>query len=395
MKKLKSKEETRNLFLSFFLFFVFIFDSGGRLGIRNAGFLIVCLLLLTALFSNKIIFNRSFFLFYFTSLTYLLISLVIAMFNSASFMLANTFNFSLYFLIITYLLARENYLTLRGYLIAIKLFSILVIVFFFGRILNISYILMLFEAVAPYSGADAMKNGMPAVYYQGTLAIVPAAAIFAKKGNVGWFLICLLALAVAPSRFGVLTSLFLFLLIYRKKFYFLSVIAAIVLICLNNFNVVIPVLYDFMDMFRGNSYGVSVRSGHLESILMLFKSNPLILFFGQGPGTVFYTSGFNNYADSVEISHFDFVRKYGIFYFIFLNCGLLFLIFKLYKSGTVTSKQVIYGLIAHYIVAISNPVLTSIPFIMLLGVCIALSGECVLKDEKKNENLFAHNHIQS
>jgi hypothetical protein len=376
--KMKTAIKIQNLFLSSFLFFCFIFDSGGRLGIRNLGFLVVCFLILMELFTNKIFFDMSFFLFYFISLIYLLISLVIAIVNNASFIHANTFNFSLYFLIIVYLLAREKYLTLSGYLVAIKIFSILVLVFFWGRLFNISYILIFFKKVAPYSGAEAMKNGMVAVYYQGTLAIVPAAVMFARKGSMGWFLICLLALAVAPSRFGVFTSVFLFLIIYRRKLYIPLMIGVFFLIWLNIFNINVPVLYDFIDMFDRSSYGTNVRSEHLKSIIILFYDNPLTFFFGQGPGTVFYTSGFNSYADSVEISHFDFMRKYGIFYFVYLNIGLLLLIFRLYQNKTVESKQLIYGLIAHYIVALSNPVLTSLPFIMLLGICIVSTDKCVV-----------------
>jgi hypothetical protein len=379
LSKDNKKFKDSSLFLSSFLFFCFIFDSGGGLGIRNIGFLIVGVLLLIELFSNKIFLNRSFFLFYFISLIYLLISLVIAIFNNASFARANTFNFSLYFLLIVYLLAREKYLTLSGYLVAIKIFSILVLAFFCGRIFNIPYILMFFNMVAPYSGADAMKNAMPAVYYQGTLAIVPAAVVFARKRSIGWFFICLLALAVAPSRFGVFTSVVLFLIIYRRKLYIPLIIGVLLFICLNIFNIEIPVLYDFMDMFRRTSYGSNVRSEHLKSIMILFSNNPMIFFFGQGPGTEFYTSGFNGYADSVEISHFDFVRKYGILYFIFLNFGLLLLVFRLNRNKTVESKQLIYGLIAHYVVAASNPVLTSIPFIMLLAVCIVSSNVYVGK----------------
>jgi hypothetical protein len=384
-----SKNENKNLFLSSLLFFCFIFDSGGRLGIRNLGFSVVgflVLLVLREFVRNKIFVDRSFFLFYFISLIYLVISLVIAIINNTSFTRANTYNFSLYFMIIAYLLAYEKYLTLNGYLVAIKIFSIMVLVFFLGRIFNISYILMLFNMLVPYGGAEAMKNSMPTVYYQGTLAITPAAVIFARKGSIRWFLICLLALAVAPSRFGVFTSVFLFLIIYRRKLYIPFIIGMILLICLNIFNINIPVLYDFMDMFRRTSYGSSVRFGHLKSIMELFNNNPMVFLLGQGPGTVFYTSGFNSYVDSVEISHFDFMRKYGIFYFIFLNIGLLLLIFQLYRNKTVESKYLIYGLIAHYIVAISNPVLTSIPFIMLLSICIVSSnGDDVELNIKKNE----------
>ena len=334
---MKTKEKKKNYLhtlLSSFLFFCFIFDSGGRLGLRKAGFLVVCLLILKELFGDKIYLNKSFFLFYLISLVYLSISLVIAIVNRASFILANTFNFSLYFLIIIYLLAREKYLTLDGYLVAIKFFSILVLAFFFGRIYNVSYILMVFNKVAPYSGADAMKNAMPAVYYQGTLAIVPAAVIFARKGSIGWFLICLLALAVAPSRFGVFVSMFLFLIIYRRKLYFPLIIGVLLFTYLNVFNITIPALYDFMDMFS-HSYGTNVRFEHLKSIMILFNNNSLVFVFGQGPGTVFYTSGFKEYVTSVEISHFDFIRKYGILYFIFLNIGLLLLIFNLYQKKSV------------------------------------------------------------
>jgi hypothetical protein len=290
-------------------------------------------------------------------------------------MSANIFNFSLYFLIIAYLLAYRRYLTLDGYLTAIKVFSVFILIFFLGRIFGLSYFFTPLNKVAPYAGMNAMKNGMPSVYYQGTLAIVPAAVIFARKGYIGWFLVCLLALAIAPSRFGVFTSVFLFLIIYRRKLYIPLIISTFLFILLIVFNVTIPVLFDFLKMFDRNSRGTDIRFEHLKSLIILFKNDPLIFVFGQGPGAMFYTSGFHRYADSIEISHFDFVRKYGVIYFMVLSIGLLLLILKLKQKKTNESKGLIYGLIAHYIVAASNPVLSSLPFIMLLSVCIVSASE--------------------
>jgi len=138
------------------------------------------------------------------------------------------------------------------------------------------------------------------------------------------------------------------------------------------FNIQIPVLIDLIAIFDTSSSGNSVRYNHLLSIIELFKQHPTCLIFGQGPGTPFYTTGFHKYVTLVEIHHFDLLRKYGLIYFTAVNAGLFYLLYKLYNTKQLIAKQIMYGIMAHYIVAISNPVLVSLPYMMLISIAITL-----------------------
>jgi hypothetical protein len=332
--------------------------------------MIIFIVIFEITFKGNVLINRWFLLFYLGSLSYLLISVVIAILNKAPFILAHRFNFNLYFLIILYIIARKGYITVDGYLIAIKIFTLIILFLFFGRILGINLFIKLFEIMSPAIMGD-MKNGIASVYFKGTLEIVSGAVIFAKKRNIGWFLLCLLALAVAPSRFGVFVCMLFFLVINIKKLYIPVIICSILFLCITTFRIKIPVLIDFVQIFNSESGGTIVRSRHLESIIYLFSQNPLYLVFGQGPGTLFYSSGFHGLTDKVEISHFDILRRYGIIYFSALHIGLFFLIRNLWKTKQIIAQALMLSLLSHYIVSISNPVLLSLPYMMI--ICISIS----------------------
>ncbi|MDR0551882.1 MAG: hypothetical protein LBG72_07680 [Spirochaetaceae bacterium] len=356
--------------ISFLIFFLFIFDSGGNIGIRNIGFLLMGICVLEILLKNKIIINRYFLIFWVGIVSFLLVNLAVAMQNGAEFLNANVFSFSMYMLVFFYILARNNYLDIEGYLNAVKVFAVFVIVFFLGRLLGINIIVEIYRFVPSVTGPDGTKNGMAVVYYQGTLALVPGSVMFACQKKTGWFLICVIALAAAQSRFGLFTSILFFLIIYRKKIYIPAMLALAVMAVIAVFQVEIPVLTTFLEMFNGRYSGSQIRQGHLYSILALLRDNPAYILFGQGAGTSFYTSGFNTYTDSVEISHFDFMRKYGVLFFGILSLALLWIIFVLFKKRQARQTRLAFALMAHYVVAISNPVLMSLPIMMLMCVAI-------------------------
>jgi len=373
------KNIDRNTLFSTLLFFSFIFDSGGGLGLRNIGFMLMLMVLFYELCFNygKQNTNKYFLLFYCGSLVFLLSTKIIALSNHATFASSSLQNFSLYFLLPLYILAKNRYLTIEGYLKSVCIFCIIVLMFFFGRILGVAPIVQLFGFVATradgflgYAYFDNAFVVFPNVYFQGTLAIVPAAVIMISQQKFKAFALVMLTLFVAPSRFGVLVCIMFFLILYIKKIYIFLLGSTVFVLCIMIFE--IPVFIDFLDMFDLATYGHAVRAGHMESILFLFNSNLSYFIVGQGPGTMFYSLGFNGYTDSVEISHFDFVRRYGIIYFIILNTAFFFLVYRLFNKSTV-SRQLVYGLLAHYIVAISNPVLVSLPFMMFLSICIVIN----------------------
>ena len=379
MKKMQNISYNRNnILLSTTIFFIFIFDSGGGMGIRNFGLLLIITILFIEIFYNhkKNELQSGFLLFYFFSMTFLMFSVLIAFLNNTSFFKSNLFNFSLYCLLPFYMLAKRKYITIDGYLNAVKIFCIIILIFFFGRLFRIMPLVNIFNFVVRnadgYFGNKRFSNSitvLPNIYFQGTLVIIPAAIIMIIRRNYGSFFLVLLTLSLIVSRFGVLVCILFFLILNIKKIYVPLSIVIILLLCVQIFRIEIPVFIDFLDVFYRNSSGNVIRSKHLESIISLFMDNPSYFILGQGPGSVFYTSGFNVYTDSVEISHFDVLRKYGIIYFCIINAAFFYLMYKIYRKSKET-RQFAYGLLAHYIVSISNPVLLSLPFIMFLSICI-------------------------
>jgi len=390
--------ENKSTILSTFVFFVFIFDSGGGLNLRNIGLILILMLLIYETFFNhgaKNI-NKYFLLFYCGSLSFLLASVIIALLNRATFVNANLHNFGLYSLLPFYILAKNRYLTINGYLKSVNIFCAIVLILFFGRLFGIAPVVQIFGFIA--TRADGFFRYVqfansplviPNVYFQGMLATVPAAVIMVSQKKFKSFALVMLTLFIAPSRFGVFVCILFFLILYIKKIYI--IIFASVVFVLSMILFEIPVFVDFLDIFDRTTYGHVVRTGHLESILFLFTSHLPYFIIGQGPGTMFFSLGFGSYTDSVEISHLDFIRKYGILYFIVLNIAFFYLMHKLYKKS-ILSKQLTYGLLAHYVVAASNPVLLSLPFMMFLSVCIVTS-EADRRLYKNEKYLFTRNGI--
>lgn len=56
-----------------------------------------------------------------------------------------------------------------------------------------------------------------------------------------------------------------------------------------------------------------VKYGHIASYAKLFEENPEYLIFGQGPGSTFYSDGFNKIVVKTEWSYLDLVRYCGVF----------------------------------------------------------------------------------
>lgn len=66
-----------------------------------------------------------------------------------------------------------------------------------------------------------------------------------------------------------------------------------------------------------------VKFGHLTSYWQLFDEHPIYFLFGQGPGTAFYSEGFNQVVYKTEWSYLELLRCFGIF-----SLGIVFVFFK-------------------------------------------------------------------
>lgn len=75
----------------------------------------------------------------------------------------------------------------------------------------------------------------------------------------------------------------------------------------------------------------AVKYGHLESYIDLIKDDPMILLFGSGPGSKFFSKGFNMFTEQTEWSYCEFARMFGIITTILLIIVYFYPLFKAYK----------------------------------------------------------------
>jgi hypothetical protein len=245
---------------------------------------------------------------------------------------------------------------------------------FVGRITGNASLMWLNDALT--SGASGFFNqkqvffqdAMPVVYFQGTLSLVFVSILaFGRKHYLG-FSLMLVALILAPSRFGVTVSLaFAYVLgmarlrNWSHRMTLLAVTTAVV------FAIGLIVPSGYADMFNGESAGSVVRIGHVRSLMDTFEGDVSKLLVGSGPGTSFYSAGFGDYTDNIEISQLELVRKYGLLFFLALTILFMAVLGSLWRKG---KREHAAAFAAHFFVATSNPVLLSSVFLLFFSTAL-------------------------
>ena len=389
MRKIKLYYPKLKNIISLFILFGLIMQSGG--GIIRTLSLVLCLgLVLINLTSKKLkVPNSIIIAFAFISAS-ISISGIISAIQNVSIGSIISFNFSMYFLIILFFVAKTNYIDIKGYVKACEYFSIIVVILTIGTFLGLARIDFIKQKLIYFfNGIYGPKSFGGIVlwiaYFQGTLALIPACvySLFIKKYVP--FFICFLGILFSGSRFGLLVIvLFYCIFNYNKLIKVFFVIGIFVFIGYLTEN---PIIMSLFSMFDNSDGGVSIRSGHLRGIIELFEVHPSYLFWGQGPGSSFYSYGFKKYTDTCEISHFDFLRKYGIFFSVIVFSILLVFSYLLIRNTDKKGKGMGWAIIAHFILAISNPVLTSLPFMSFLTISITYYYSYLEKKRKQCKNI--------
>lgn len=364
-------------FLNIFIMFSFMLDSGGGLWIRSISATFLFLVSLFYLLVRKFSFSEKWFVCFVALIVFFIPSFVFSI--SKGVLISEAIVWVLGLLLIPVFIHyfKNVGVNTEDFGIAGFVFSLVICFLFFGRLSGVSLAESMSEFLKENSsgffGDKNFGDGVvtPNVYFQGTLAIVPAAIVLFCKSRYILWLVCLLALALAPSRFGVLVVIFFaaLKLIFDKNHKYLFCFSAALFIPAVYFSSEIPVLIDMMDIFSGNGSGVSIRAGHLDSIITVLNTNLWMYFIGQGPGTYFYSSGFGLLTNNVEISQFEVVRKFGFIFFIFIHFVLLIVLRKLWRFG-VDGKSLFFAVIGAYIVSFSNPVLLSFNYCILFSICL-------------------------
>ena len=103
----------------------------------------------------------------------------------------------------------------------------------------------------------------------------------------------------------------------------------------------------------------AIKYAHLVSYADLFESHPEYVLFGQGPGSIFYSTGFGRWTSLTEWTYIELIRTYGVFSLIFLTVVLL-PVFKLLKYRRENYASGVLGAYLGFLfIAGTNPLLVS------------------------------------
>lgn len=129
-----------------------------------------------------------------------------------------------------------------------------------------------------------------------------------------------------------------------------------------------PILFLFLTIFgfliitlalESNESSNAVKYGHILSYINLFDTNPEYLLWGQGPGAIFYSEGFNKWVPQTEWTYLELLRNYGVFSLMILAV-LVSPLFRLYQYRNnlfVLGMGITY--IFYLFMAGTNPILIS------------------------------------
>ena len=99
------------------------------------------------------------------------------------------------------------------------------------------------------------------------------------------------------------------------------------------------------------------KDGHLISYNEMFSENPSYILIGEGPGSYFFSKGFNKSVTNTEISYLELVRMFGIFFSVIILCCYCspFLHIRNIEKGK--NLVIVISYIAYLFIAGTNPLL--------------------------------------
>ncbi|MCW3093069.1 MAG: hypothetical protein JWP81_4138 [Ferruginibacter sp.] len=342
-----------------------LLDSGGGLGLRNVAFTLILIFGCYGIYRNASI-NKLFLTFYLLFIILLIPPLIVSLINNVPMNKAFIWVVSFFLLPFFYFYVKGCALSNNAFVTSGLIFSIIIIMIFSGRLFNIALINNIADYIKDHSegffGDKSYLSGdvLPNVYFQGTLGLIICGSLSLQGKKYLTYFLIIIALILAPSRFGflVLLSWGTYIFICKSIINLIVLPALIVtfLYTLSHF----PFGVEMFSIFTGGGNGLEIRNGHLESVYNSFIQTPESFFWGAGPGSVFYSKGAGNVIDNIEMSQLEYIRKFGIFSFLAFNV----LYFGPFFSRAKGDFYILGALCMYYFVAFSNPVLYSI-FAML------------------------------
>lgn len=251
----------------------------------------------------------------------------------------------------------------------------------------LSILIFPFSAVAWHYLGDNYRLGflgiqilgelqVPNVYYRWSMWLIPAFIIsVGSKHRAPTLLIgfaALITLSTSVIGFIVLGTGLLAILSYNRSsytakrlVYFALMTSAVLLLAELNYSFVDLIYRDVVSKFSADSYSTSIKLGHIEGVITSLQDSILDSFLGMGVGSEFYSPGIDDYTINIEVSHFNFVRQFGLIGATVFFGYVLYVVVTAYMTDALGKRWSI-GLLMLFGAAGTNPLLMSPVFMVVL-----------------------------
>lgn len=226
------------------------------------------------------------------------------------------------------------------------------------------------------------------MYCKSTVAFLPVFALLLYRAYTPalrktWVVVCVLLFVhlflISGTRSTIVLPTFLallvFFLFYRNKRYVNYLLYPTAMLVGVFFVAVLLLL-----LMEVGEHSNMVKYAHLYSYKELFTENPLYLLIGQGPGTFFYTAGFNKMSLRTEWTYMELLRNYGIFSLLLLYAFVRPLV-SLMRLACRDDEAMVLAItyVVYLVIAGTNPLLLSSTGMLVLLTMFSFARRCRMR----------------
>jgi hypothetical protein len=209
--------------------------------------------------------------------------------------------------------------------------------------------------------------------------------LFSKR-KVKYFLhgcIFFLCLFFSGTRANILSGVLI--VVFLTLFYLLYYKNSLVIFIFTFFSASLMGMMLVMRLLTDETSGSSrVKAGHIESTLLLFSETPFrFLFVGTGPGSTFYTIGFDEITHMTELTYLELIRNYGLIFtllIVLLLCVPFINIINNKQYDKFLKISLFLGYLAYLFIAGTNPLLIGSTGFVVVAVMFYISRKNILKE---------------
>jgi len=198
---------------------------------------------------------------------------------------------------------------------------------------------------------------------------------FLKKQKIKYMIYTImigLALFFSGTRANIFSVILIIFLIYTYYIFFKKrMLQTVFLLCFSGFLIVIGTFL-FITVKNDSSL---VKDGHLFSYIDLFRNNIIYLLIGQGPGSYFYTKGYNMEATNTELSYLELIRMFGLFSSVIIMFYYILPFLKIKNYNKNYSFVVAIAYLAYLFIAGTNPLLIGPTGFMAIWIAYTLLSQ--------------------